>query len=284
MKVCIYNPNFHFKNRFFLEHFINECHTRVYTIEDAEVIYSPDKYIDIEKYPTKKFIFGPHFSVFPNNVVVKFNNINKNAIYIQPSQPSVDTWQREFNFKALPMKAMPFGVDTGRFVGNEKTTRSNVVVYYKSRDPREIELLLNFLNGKNLDYKLFSYQKKYREEEFLEYVKTCKFGIVLGRHESQGFAIEEMLSCSVPLLVWGVTLRKQEYPTISGYQNVKSPVSTVPYWSNQCGEVFYDYNELENTYEKFIDKLDSYKPREFIVDNLSLEACTTKWNQLLYSL
>ena len=281
MKIFIYNTSFHFKNKNFIEYFINKYHTRVNNINDADIIYSPDKYIDIHLYPTKKFIFGPHFSVFPNQVVSKFNNIHNNAIYIQPSQPSVDTWQKEFNFKALPMKATAFGVDTQRFIGNDKSTRNNIVVYYKSRDPKEIDVLIKFLNFKNLKYKIFSYQQKYSEEDFLSYIKTCKYGIVLGRHESQGFAIEEMLSCDVPLLVWGVTLRKQEYPYRNEYIHIKSNVSTVPYWSSECGELFYNYTELENSYNKFISNIEKYKPRQFILDNLSIEACSKRWNELL---
>jgi hypothetical protein len=281
MKIFIYNTSFHHKNKNFIEYFINKYHTRVNNINDADIIYSPDKYIDIHLYPTKRFLFGPQFSVFPNNVVSKFNNVHNNAIYIQPSQPSVDTWQKEFNFKAIPMKAMPFGVDTQRFIGNDKSTRNNIVVYYKSRDPEEMNLLIKFLNNKNLKYKIFSYQQKYSEEHFLSYIKTCKYGIVLGRHESQGFAIEEMLSCDVPLLVWGVTLRNQEYPYRKEYIHIKSNVSTVPYWNSQCGELFYNYSELEKCFTKFINNIDNYKPRQFILDNLSMEKCSEKWNNLL---
>lgn len=281
MKIFIYNTSFHNKNKNFIEYFINKYHTRVNNINDADIIYSPDKYIDIHLYPTKRFLFGPHFSVFPNNVVSKFNNVHNNAIYIQPSQPSVDTWQKEFNFKAIPMKAMPFGVDTQRFIGNDKSTRNNIVVYYKSRDPKEMNLLIKFLNNKNLKYKIFSYEQKYSEEDFLSYIKTCKYGIVLGRHESQGFAIEEMLSCDVPLLVWGVTLRNQEYPYRKEYIHIKSNVSTVPYWNSECGELFYNYTELEKGFTKFINNIDNYKPRQFILDNLSMEKCSEKWNNLL---
>jgi|TARA_B110001452_G_C15211523_1_gene420207 hypothetical protein len=281
MKIFIYNTSFHFKNKFFIEYFINTYHTRVNNINDADIIYSPDKYIDIHLYPTKKFIFGPHFSVFPNNIVSNFNNIHNNAIYIQPSQPFVDTWQKEFNFKALPMKAMSFGVDTQRFIGNEKSTRNNIIVYYKSRDPGEMKLLTTFLNNKKINYKIFNYQKRYNENEFLSYLKTCKYGIVLGRHESQGFAIEEMLSCDVPLLIWGVTLHNQEYPYRNEYKHVKSNVPTVPYWSSECGELFYNYTELENSYNKFISNIEKYKPRQFILDNLSMETCSKRWNELL---
>ena len=32
--------------------------------------------LDTSKYPNKKFIFGPHFSVFPNNKLYEIKNIN----------------------------------------------------------------------------------------------------------------------------------------------------------------------------------------------------------------
>lgn len=281
MKIFVYDTSFHFKNKFFIEYFINKYHTKVNNINDADIIYSPNKYIDIHLYPTKKFIFGPHFSVFPNSIVNKFNNIYNNAIYIQPSQPSVDTWQKEFNFKALPMRAIPFGVDTKRFNCDDKLSKNNIIVYYKSRDPKELNLLIKFLDRKNLNYKIFNYNKRYSENDFLSYIKTCKFGIVLGRHESQGFAIQEMLSCNLPLLVWSVTLRNQEYPYRREYIHVKSNVSTVPYWSPLCGELFHNYTELENTYNKFISNIENYQPRQFIIDNLSMASCSKKWNELL---
>lgn len=281
MKIYIYNKNFHIKNKQFIEKFINENHEEVFNINDADIIYSPSSYINITEYPKKKFIFGPHFSVFPNNVVRQINNKYNNAIYIHPSQPSVDTWQKEFGFNNIPIKVIPFGVDTDRF--NQITkNRENIIVYYKSRDPNECNILLNFLDKKNISYKVFSYKKGYSEKEFLDYLKTCKFGIVLGRHESQGFAIEEMLSCNVPLLVWGATLRKQEYPYIKGYQNVKSRVTTVPYWDDRCGVLFHDERMLSKSYETFINNLDSFTPREFILESVSYKACVRKWNKLLH--
>lgn len=283
MKIHIYNKNFHIKNKLFLQKFIDEHHEEVSNINDAEIVYSPDTFIDITRYPNKKFIFGPHFSVFPNNLTYQFNNIHHNAIYIQPSQPSVDTWQKEFGYDKLPMKAISFGVDSDKFCQTHEK-RENVIVYYKSRDPSECKLLLKFLESKNILYKLFSYQKKYSEKEFLDYLQTCRYGIVLGRHESQGFAIEEMLSCNVPLLVWGSTLRKQEYPYIRNYQNVKSKVSTVPYWDERCGVLFHEAKNLEDSYHTFIKKLDSFKPREFILENVSYEACVNKWNNLFHEI
>lgn len=285
-KFNIYKADiFHHKNDYFLNYFLNKHHNIVNNIDDSDIIISGSKYINnTNLYHHKRFILGPHFGKERINEIRSVNNSLNNSIYIQPSIHSVKLWIDEYKFTNLPMKAIPFGVDTYKFNCVNKIIRDNIIVYYKSRDPSELKLLIEFLNNKNLKYKIFSYRDKYREDDFLSYLKTCKFGIVLGRHESQGFAIEEMLSCNVPLLVWGVTLRKQEYPYRIEYKNILTPVSTVPYWSDKCGELFYNFDEIENKYKIFIDKLESYEPRKFILENLSLEACSIKWNKLFCDL
>ena len=48
------------------------------------------------------------------------------------------------------------------------------------------------------------------------------------------------------------------------------PATSIPYWDNNCGEYFFK-NELIYKYNEFINKLNTYKPREFILNNLSLE-------------
>jgi hypothetical protein len=62
---------------------------------------------------------------------------------------------------------------------------------------------------------------------------------------------------------------KQEYGT--SYNNI--PATTIPYWDETCGEFFYNGNELNNTFEIFVSKLDTYKPRDFILNNLSIDIC-----------
>ena len=274
----------HNKNNIFLNNLINNKEYNIVNdINDANIIISSSYFIDANKYPTKKFIFGPHFSVFPNNIICKVNNINNNCVYIQPSQPSVNTWQKEFNFTTMPMKAMPFGVDTNNFKSSNDN-KKNIFLYYKDRNPEELGLIKKYLEKKNIKYKIFNYKQKYKENEYLGYLKTCKYGIWLGRHESQGFALQEALSCNVPLLVWNVKLRKQEWSSREVYKNIKSEVSTIPYWDKRCGEFFYEYNELDNKFNIFIQNLNTYEPRNFIIENLSMEACYKKWNNFFNNL
>ena len=279
MKVFIADK-YHHKNQWFLEIFFKEYITN--SIKDADVIFSAHTYFNTENFKDKLFIFGPHFSIFPNNIVRKISNKYNNSIYIQPSQPSVDTWVNEFNFKNIPVKAIPFGVNTDKFKQvKESNIRTEVIVYYKSRDPRELKLLINFLSSKHVNYKLFSYEKKYKENDYLNSLQNCKYMIVLGRHESQGFAIEEAMSCNVPLLVWSVKLRNKQYPYRKDFQNVKTNVTTIPYWDSRCGEFFYEKEELDSTFNRFISKLKTYKPREYILENLSVEKCGEKFLQLI---
>ena len=55
-------------------------------INNYDIIISPCQPVDTSKYPGKKFIFGPHFSVFPTNKLLEINNVHKNSVYIQPSK------------------------------------------------------------------------------------------------------------------------------------------------------------------------------------------------------
>lgn len=116
---------------------------------------------------------------------------------------------------------------------------------------------------------IFDYVKKYNESDYLQVLKESKFGIVLDAHESQGFAIQEALSCNVPLLVWSVVSMTQE----EGGNLPDVRATTVPYWDERCGEVFFDRDDLLPMFNKFIENLEIYSPREYIIENLSVDKC-----------
>ena len=274
MKILILNNWFHGKNKIGLEKMLNYLgYEYEYgdnkKIKDYEVIYSPSQPIDVSKYPDKKFIFGPHFSVFPDNKLKKISNKN-NSVYIQPSIWAAKQWIIKGADEYLPIKVLPFAVDIEKFKPI-KEEREKIMLYYKTRDSKELDLLENFLKSKQIIYKIFSYKKRYQEEDYLRYLQECKYGIILGRHESQGFAIEEALSCNVPLLVWNAICMSQE--TISGYSKAES--TTIPYWDSKCGEYFTKYDELEDKFNIFLEKVDKkeYNPRDFIINNLTEKHC-----------
>jgi hypothetical protein len=81
-------------------------------------------------------------------------------------------------------------------------------------------------------------------------------------------------------LVWDVTSMGQAY----GYNLPNIPATTIPYWDNRCGEKFYNVNDFELTYNKLIENINNYKPREFILENLSIEKCENKLIKLINNL
>lgn len=281
MKVHIADK-YHHKNQFFLEYLCKNYVTQT-SFNDADFIFSAASFFPIQNYPNKKFILGPHFSVFPDRKTEKFNNKYNNAVYIQPSEPFKKVWTNGFAFNKMDIVAMPFGVDHNKFAPKPDAIRDTVIIYHKNRNPNDMSILTRFMEYKNIKYVLFDYKKKYHEKDYLNTLQKCKYGVWLGAHESQGFALQEALSCDVPLFVWNITQMKQEWSNRHKYRNVSSPVTSTPYWDKSCGMSFLDAIDLEETFDLFIEKLPEFTPRKFILENLSLDVVAEKWMEFLRS-
>lgn len=279
MKILYVKTWMHGKNHHALMNYKNIEFTTIYSLDEVEnydlshydCVVSPHMPINVSRYPNTKFIFGPHFSVFPEKHQIETIR-GDNAMYIQPSDWARDVWVNNC-FCNNRIKSLPFGVDTNKFNKIKPINeRNEVFVYFKNRSPSDFEYIKNFLYSKNINYKIFSYHNRYNESDYLNCLQNSKYGIWVGGHESQGFGLQEALSCDVPLLVWSVKSMNQEYG--SNYEDI--PATTVPYWDERCGEVFYNISDLENTYDKFISNIEHYKPDEFILENLSMEVCENK--------
>jgi|UniRef100_A0A6C0INP7 hypothetical protein len=273
----------HKKNKWGLEKMANYlnievCYGTREEIEEHEVIYSPGIEIDTSKYPTKRFLFGPHFSTFPTEKVMKINNIHNNSVYIQPSKWAKEVWEPHMRSINIPTRVFSFPVDIDMFKPDKQVEdRNRIFIYFKRRNPEELTALLQLCKKKNIVPVLIDYMQKYKEEDYIDCLQNAKFGIILDAHESQGFAIEEALSCDVPLLVWNVKTMNQEYK--SRYREFGC--TSVPYWDERCGEVFYEEIELEETFNKFVRKLPEYEPRKYIVENLAVEIRGKELEKLL---
>ena len=285
MKILFIKSTIHHKNLNFILKCKNITFTHINSVEEInyidlslfDFIYSPCHPIDVKKYPNSKFIFGPHFSVFPE--FFHMNMIKStNSIYIQPSNWAANSWLINPVCNNINVNVMSFGVDTHKFIEIKPINkREKVFIYFKHRDPNDLLLIQDFLHNKNFEYKIFSYRNGYNEEDYLNYLKEAKFGIWVGGHESQGFALEEALSCNVPLLVWNVKSMNQEYG--SNYHDISA--TSIPYWDERCGEYFYNFNEIENVFNQFITKLEIYKPRDYVLENLSIDICEEKFIHLI---
>jgi hypothetical protein len=282
--LLIINNFIHHKNREGLEamlKYLNIDFDYGYEVDISDdkykIIYSPANPVNIHKYPKKFYIFGPHFCVLPtdNN---KFDSINynqNNLVYTLPCQWCVNIY-KSYNLK-INLIPFPFPVNTDKFNEVQEINKTEVLIYFKTRKPEDYYIIIESLKKKGVhNYVIFNYDNKYNENEFINHIHKSKYGIIVGRHESQGFAIQEMMSCNLPLLVWDVTNHNQEY----GINYPPYPATSIPYWDDRCGEVFYESNEFDDKFDLFLSKLDSYKPRDYVMENLSLEVCANRFKEL----
>ena len=235
-----------------------------------DCVFSPCCPIDVSKYPNTKFLFGPHFSIFPENSLQMIKG--KNSVYNLLSEWVKDVWVKKFEIcNDLRLVTFPFGVDTEKFSEIKPLSeRNEIMVYCKNRSPLDICFIQTVLSTMNINYKLFSYHDGYNEDEYISCLQKSRFCIWVDAHESQGFALQEALSCNVPLLVWNISSMADEYN--SNYP-IDFSATTTPYWDERCGEQFYHMNEFDGTFKLFLSKLDTYKPREYIMENLSIAKC-----------
>jgi hypothetical protein len=273
----------HHKNEHAILKYKNISITRVNSIHDCtdlsffDIVYSPSYPIDVSNYPNIKFIFGPHLGVFPEEHFIRRIQ-GPNTYYIQPSEWAVSVWKSSSLSSNLDLKVLPFGVDTDLFSPDSNIDKQNVFIYYKRRKPEELEVVEQLLHSLGIPFKMFVYGS-YTEKDYLSYLQTCKYGIWLDAHESQGFALEEALSTNVPLFVWSVRSMNQEY----GYSYPDIPATTVPYWHSSCGEVVYSKDDFINNFPLFLSKLNSYTPREFVIKELSIDVCEQRMIELIQS-
>lgn len=209
-------------------------------------------------------IIGPNICTLPidNSVVMKY----KYDKILVPSE-----WVKNLYKKWLPenkIEVWAAGIDTNIFIDYSNNSKKyDFLIYFKRRDQQDLFNIINFLDKKNKTYIIIEYGK-YSEEQFLNAISNSKFGLIIDNCESQGIAIQEMLSCNLPLLVWDI-----KYWIDRGLEYQCSATS-IPYWNGYCGEFFYDLKDLEEKYKTLIDK--KYNPRQYIIENISIEKSTNR--------
>ena len=246
--------------------------------KEWDLVFIPTEYIPPSYFPNSKCImYGPQNFVFADGVWKRGQAFfPPHCFYTLLSDWVIDV-QNEFGGLSMTPKSIPFAVDTEVFQPKELPKQYDCFVYFKNRHSSELETVLKELEKKGLSYKVITYGS-YKEEEYIQTLHTSKFGIWLGRHESQGFALEEALSCNVPLLVWDCTSMFQEYSNDSPfYKEYKGryalKATAIPYWDSTCGITFTKEEDLSFSLQTMLENYKIFHPREYIVKTLSPDAC-----------
>lgn len=221
---------------------------------------------------SKGVIFGPHVSLESVGKCPVGDNVYFNSLSPWLTKLSSEIF-RDKNFKDLH-----FPVDIDRFKPSEKTGKP--VFYYKRRNPEIAEDFFSVNNKK--DFSIYDYERGYTESDFLDSISKAPYAIWLGCHESQGFAMQETLSCNTPILVIDAKSLREE---TGGYWDnrlagLELPCTSASYFDHRCG-IISDENSWNSDLLKFKSLVKSYSPREFVIETLSADSCINKWKSIL---
>jgi glycosyltransferase involved in cell wall biosynthesis len=198
----------------------------------------------------------------------------EHALVIEASDKSVAQFLGDEGFERCPVRAWGGGIDTDEFrpPANRRAGR-DVLVYTKHRDPGELPGIIDVLLRHDLRPSLLMYGK-YGEEGYRAALANAAFVVWHGAAESQGFALGEALSCDVPVLVCNYwddidaerALQLRIKPGRRLFDNA-------PYFDDRCGLKIEDLDELSGGVQEMLDRLSEFRPREYVLENLTLERC-----------
>jgi hypothetical protein len=218
---------------------------------------------------SKGVIHGPHID-FRNSDI---SNISTNPnIYMNFLSP----WLKSLGDIIYPGKntlALPFPVDVNRFQPAEKN--GEPVIYFKRRDRSILDRFLEYRKCNN--YKIFDYSAGYNEDDFKDFISKAPYCVWIGCHESQGFALQETLSCNTPVFVIDAKSLRDEVGVWDNWMpDIDLKATSASYFDSTCG-ITSDSLEFDTAFPDFINNIDTFRPRDFIMRTLSPKACIKKW-------
>lgn len=224
-------------------------------------------------------VVGPNLSAV--DMLAVYEQYEKNTKIILAPSSEVKFVYKSLGIPEQKIAIWPVGIDTKDFSDVSQHAKTyDALVYFKRRKMSELNNVLELLRLEKQSYKILLYGN-YSEQEFKQALKNCRYAVILDGTESQGIALQEIMSSNLPMFVFD-----QIYLGEGGNEELKENlrVTTVPYWHDICGiKVPTDmyarsknlYFEILNTrpmFKEFLTKLSVFNPRKYVLENLELTA------------
>ena len=218
-----------------------------------------EKHSKIEQETT---IIGPQVWLFDGYGQFLIENQNYYKKLIAPSQWVKDKFISKFNLPESKVTIWPVGIEE---FDNVREPSYDCLIYFKRRDESELSAVKKFLVSRGLSYRMVEYGG-YDEMGFLNLINQAKFCFLINGTESQGIAVQEIMSMGIPIIAWDL---KEWLDQGEAY---RVPATSVPYWDERCGEKFYSIDKLEETFDNFYARINDYDPKAYVKENLSFES------------
>jgi len=256
---------------------------------DVDLTYSSNKEYDwivnfseFKTYPNHRggVIYGPQI-LFPTIPASSVPNV-----YGKTYCNLLSDWLVDLNLDINPdikSIALPFAVDVNKFRPSEKIGKP--VIYFKNI---RTDILQSVLDKLGNDFIVIRYGG-YPEDYYLRSIAEAPYVIWMGRHESQGFALQEALSCNTPIFVIDVSSLRDEMgsggdkPWGNFLPGHPLKATAASYFDNRCG-VISSIESWEEHIDDFLSNIKHYSSREFVIETLSPRACYETWLRKLDSL
>ena len=204
-------------------------------------------------------VIGPQIWHLDEHVNTLKENPHYYKTIITPSQWVKDLYINKCGFPKDKVSVWPVGITLPEY---KREKKYGCLVYYKRRDQAELSKVRELLADRKITYNVMEYGH-YSQNALEILAPESDFCFVLNGTESQGIAVQEIMSYNTPMLVWDIESWDDQGPEWS------VPATSIPYWSDECGERFVNPDDMEVTFDRFYSRIDEYNPRKYVEDNLS---------------
>ena len=218
-----------------------------------------EKHSKIEQNTT---IIGPQVWLFDGYGQFLIENQNYYKKIIAPSQWVKDKFINKFNLPENKVAVWPVGIEE---FNNIREVNYDCLIYFKRRNQEELDAVKKFLVDNGFSYRMVEYGA-YGEDGFKQLVNSAKFCFLINGTESQGIAVQEIMSMGVPIIAWDV---KEWLDQGEAY---RVPATSIPFWDERCGEKFFTVDEIEETFDYFYARINDYNPKDYVHEKLSFKS------------
>jgi glycosyltransferase involved in cell wall biosynthesis len=197
------------------------------------------------------------------------------------------SWMRDMFAEHYPedrLEVWPVGIDVKEWSPErpQEQKPERILLYDKVRWARDryervlIEPVRRHLRSQDIEIETLRYGH-YFPEDLKAALEKCRAVVFLCEHETQGIAYQQMLASDVPIFAWDRGGYWQD-PNFFPDQVRYGPVSSVPYWDERCGMKFGTADAFVDQFSGFWGRVQAgeFAPRDYIVENLTLEKCA-RW-------
>ena len=207
-------------------------------------------------------IIGPQVWLFDGYGQFLIENQNYYKKIIAPSQWVKDKFINKFNLPENKVAVWPVGIEE---FNNIREINYDCLIYFKRRDQSELDAVKKFLVKNGFSYRMVEYGG-YDEDGFKQLVNSAMFCFLINGTESQGIAVQEIMSMGVPIIAWDIN------EWLDQGEAYRVPATSVPFWDERCGEKFFTVDEMGETFDNFYARINDYNPKDYVKDNLSFES------------